>query len=225
MTMTEEDVEVEMPETVEPKPLVQLAVRWTGTRPLIMHRGNLADSFDPWARKIKEISSKRKKTDEDSGELQRREFLGSLYYDQEIGIYIPTENVRACIVEGARVSKLGVQAETGIEVIAYGANEAAIPFEYEGPKDPEKLWNSRKKDGSSDFIFTRGVRVNQARIMRTRPRFHKWSIPFIVEIDTELLNPDQAIQAMIHAGLRKGLGDWRPRHGRFTVTQADPLKP
>jgi hypothetical protein len=221
---TTEEIEVTETEAVEPKPLVQLAVRLESTRPLIMHRGNLADSFDPWARRIKEISSKRKKTDEDAAELQKREFLGSMYYDPEIGIYIPSENVRACIVEGARVSKLGVQAETGIEVIAYGKNEAAIPFEYEGPKDPEKLWNSRKKDGSSDFIFTRGVRVSQARIMRTRPRFSKWAVDFILEIDTELLNPDQAIQAMVHAGSRKGLGDWRPRYGRFTVTKADLIK-
>jgi len=40
-----------------------IKVRLTGTRPLLMSRGEVANTFDPQGRKIKEIATKSKKTD------------------------------------------------------------------------------------------------------------------------------------------------------------------
>ncbi len=65
------------------------------------------------------------------------------------------------------------------------------------------------------------VNVNDARVMRTRPRFSEWHVVADVEFLPSLLNPNEVIEIFEIAGLREGLGDWRPKFGKFSVTQLE----
>jgi hypothetical protein len=55
--------------------------------------------------------------------------------------------------------------------------------------------------------------------MRTRPIFNRWSLTFEVQVDNEEF-PKKTLETSIQdAGRLVGIGDWRPKHGRFELTE------
>jgi hypothetical protein len=180
----------------------------TGTRPLLVHADTLADPLNPMTRPHKEMTSKRKKTDEDHEAIARSEWRASLYFDSEIGPYIPGVNIEASIIAGAKLSKLGAQIKRSIEVL-----EDKCKLEYAGPRSVEKLW-------AEGFYDVRGVKVQSARLMRYRPLFRQWASAFTLIFDPESINRDQVIKCVQDAGEYCGLGDYRPKFGRFRVEVA-----
>lgn len=188
-----------------------IKAQWTGIRPLIMHNGLLADWQNPFAQKMKAITDKgsKKMTVADYEARDAAEYEGSLYWDDEIGIYIPSDNIERCLQLGAQKSKLGKDVQAGCF-----CSEDMIPLKYDGPKDKNKLRENPR------FQIRRGVRVQKSRIIRVRPMLPTgWSITFSLEFDETLINEKSVLKAMIDAGTYVGLGDWRPKFGRFTVKQ------
>lgn len=181
----------------------------TGTAPLIVHNIRLANPLDPITREVKVISGKRKKTDDDLMQLARLEFEGGLYMSDVIGPYIPGANVEKCIVEGGRITKQGKQIERGLFVI-----DNEIPLVYRGPRDVEGMW------ADEDFRLVQTVRVpprTGSRVQRCRPIFRQWALDAEAEVDPGLLNLDTLASIATDAGSMCGLGDYRPRYGRFAV--------
>lgn len=58
----------------------ELSFRIAGVSPLLMHNGRLVNPADEYARKMKEVSSKRKKTDADYEEMGRLEWFGEAMF-------------------------------------------------------------------------------------------------------------------------------------------------
>jgi hypothetical protein len=184
-------------------------------RPLLMHSGALCDPTSAAAKAIKAASKQTQKSDADYEELSRLEFMGSLYWDKKLGIYMPWENLAGCLERGAAKRRLGkvFKACVSIDTI-----EAGFSLEYKGPKDPDALWADEK------FRLTKGARVKNARVMRTRPRFPEWSLTFPIEVMNDGVTKDQLISALRDGGLYEGLGDWRPRYGRFDVESVKTVR-
>lgn len=67
-------------------------------------------------------------------------------------------------------------------------------------------------------IHTCPAVINGSRITRWRPLFTNWSAEFTINITDEMINPLQLKEIVAEAGLHKGIGDWRPKFGRFEVT-------
>lgn len=174
-----------------------------GTRPLMMHADILADPLNPLTKSHKELTSKRKKTDEDHEAIAKSEWRAGLYYDDEIGPYIPGTSIEASIIAGAKLSKLGAQIKRSIEVV-----EDKCRLEYTGPRTVEKLWGAR-------FYDARSVKVQTARLMRYRPLFRQWATAFTVAFDPESIDRNQIIKCVQDAGDYCGIGDYRPKFGRF----------
>lgn len=178
-----------------------------GTAPFLMHNIALADPLNPVVREMRVISGKRKKTDEDLMELARLEFIGGLYIADPVGPYVKGVAVEKSFVEGARVTKQGKQIERGLFVV-----DNEIPLEYPGPRDAAKLW------ADPNFHDRQPVRVGTSRVHRMRPIFREWSLQAFAEMDTALLNIDTLQAIVTDAGAMIGLGDYRPRYGRYTAT-------
>jgi len=179
-----------------------------GISPLLLHNGDLANPFNKWTKAMKVITGKRKKTDADHEELSRLEWLGSFYVNEENRPIIPGTNFESMLIQAGKKSKLGESFKAGMIC----ENDSFI--EYDGPKTVEEIWN---KCGHK-FTDIRGVKLNgKTRIMRTRPVFHKWSIEFKVSYLPDILNESQVVEAVTTAGRIIGLGDYKPRFGRFEV--------
>ena len=185
---------------------------------LLMHNGRLANPRDPYAKALKEITAKKKKSDEDHEEVSRREFQGSLYHDDEVGPYLPGDALQAMIVEGSR------KAKQGREFVSVSVEEDLVPLQYQGPRDRDGLWKEDR------FVHVTGVKVGTARVMRTRPIFRNWKAAFTVTLeDDATINPEDIERALTTAGRVVGIGDWRPgapkggRHGRFVVEKFEQI--
>ena len=182
---------------------------WTGIRPLIMHNGLMADPRNPFVIAIKKITSKgtKKLTESDYEDRDRLEWEAGLYWDDEIGLNIPSDNIERCIQHGAQKSRMGKDIQAAVF-----CSDAIIPIEYDGPKNKDKMYADPR------FTNRRGVAIQKARIIRVRPQIPTgWRIKFTLEYDDSVVNGKAIIKAMEDAGALVGLGDWRPKFGRFTV--------
>lgn len=185
---------------------MQFRITITGTAELLMHNARLANPLDLAAKAMKAVSSKRTKTDDDYEELARLEHLGSLYCDPDIGPFIPGQNIERCLVDAAKVTKSGVKVTRGVFV---STNVNALA--YQGPRDPDALW------ADENFRHMASVKVQQNRIMRCRPMFRQWRTEAEGTLDTAVLSLDELQGIADTAGAMIGLGDYRPRYGRFTA--------
>ena len=96
--------------------LETIKVEITGSRPLLMHSDKFADPLNPLTKAHKELTSKRKKTDEDHEAIARSEWIGGMYIDED-GPYLPGVNVEAALIAGAKLSKLGTQLKRSVEIM------------------------------------------------------------------------------------------------------------
>ena len=88
-------------------------------------------------------------------------------------------------------------------------------LEYEGPGDLSSLWADKA------FVFRAPVNVSvkRSKVMRTRPRFNNWHVTVSVVFIPSLLNRSEVLEFFEIAGFREGLGDWRPKFGKFSVKE------
>jgi hypothetical protein len=179
-------------------------IRIVGVTPMLHHAGRLADPLDPATIELASLTAKRMKTRADHEAISRAEWAAGLWLDKGRPC-IPGEAIEAAIVGAARSRKKGKTARAGFQV-----PDPAV-LQYEGPADLDELWEN------PDFRLRRGVRVNAARTMRTRARFPKWSADIAATFLPGLLNRDELMDFFKIAGALEGLGDWRPKYGRFTV--------
>lgn len=183
----------------------------TGTRPLLMHNVQLASPLNSYAKRLKQLNAKRNKTDEDRLEIARVEWEGSLYYDPEVGPYIPGPNVFRSLINGARITKAGKKVERGVLV-----TELVMPLVYKGPRDLEGLWGN----GESEFVDVRTVVVQRNKVDRCRPIFRQWAFEAECLLDPKVIDFDEFVEIAHNAGAMEGIGDYRLMYGRFEVEVA-----
>lgn len=184
-----------------------LRFRITGASPLLMHNGQLVDPLNPHAQAMAHVAGKRRKTEADHLRLGELEFLGSLYLTDGRPC-IPAEMMEAALVKAAAQERRGPKAKAGLLV------RGNLALLYEGPAEPTALWQS------GSFALRSPVRVGTSKIMRTRPMFCDWSAELAVDFLPTLLNPQDVRSFLVTAGEQVGIGDWRPRFGRFWVEDA-----
>lgn len=187
--------------------MIDFRLTFTGTKPLLMHSARLANPLDPATKALRAITSKRKKTDDDHEEIARLEHLASLYIDDTAGPFIPGQNIERALVDGGRLSKQGMKIQRGV-FITTDVN----PLGYRGPRDAEGLW------ADENFRHMASVKVQQSRTMRCRPHFREWTVEADGTLDPAVIDLADLADIATTAGTMIGLGDWRPRFGRFTAT-------
>lgn len=189
-------------------PTVQIHLQ--GVSPLLCHNGQTADPRNTYAKAMKAISGKRKKTDADFDELARLEWLAGLYrFGDEL--VIPDYVLESTMIAGAKKSKRGPQAKCGL----FFTDHAVL--EFDGKPEAINDDTLAKMFAGGTFTHTVGVRVGMAKVMRTRPVFRNWSCAASVQYDPDVLNQRDLEEIAVDAGRLVGLGDWRPKHGRFNA--------
>jgi hypothetical protein len=176
--------------------------------PMLMHSDRLCNPLDPLKKQMSEISSVRKKQDEHFQKMAEIEFLASIYWDKDLGIYVPSSNVIASVYCALKKNKLGksVKAVSLSDAIGFSI------IEMKG-KTPQDLLSVKSGD-QLKHVHTKSVVIQRSRIMRTRALFPQWSCNVSGTLDVELLSVDQFKSALSTAGYEMGIGDWRPELGK-----------
>ncbi|MBH2008211.1 MAG: hypothetical protein I8H71_00790 [Xanthomonadaceae bacterium] len=185
----------------------QITIKITGTTPLMMHSDRLANPLLPETKQHKELTSKRKKTDEDHIAIARSEFISGAYWNERDGLHIPGACLDASFLAGAKLQKLGTHWKRGALVI-----EDKVKLLHDGPTTPAGLWEDPA------FVDCRGVKVGTAKVMRYRPIFLSWAAQLTVAVNSDVLNVKEAKKAIEDAGALIGVCEYRPRFGRFGVS-------
>lgn len=173
---------------------------------MLMHSARLSDPLDPATKALAKVTGKRKKTEDDHAEAGRLEHAGGLYIDADRGPYVPGQNVEAVLFRAA--SRFKLMSALRAAMLIPGT---VHPLIYRGPRDAEGLWTDKA------FVHRASVKVGTSRVIRTRPIFAKWQVEVSGELNTDEIDPERFEQIADVAGRLVGLGDWRPRFGRFDV--------
>jgi len=193
-----------------------MVLRWVGVSPLMMNHPRGIDKNDPLVRAKDEIQ-KKAKTDQQAIDLADADWRVGLYCD-EIGPYLSEDQIMGSLIAGSKAAKLGKVFKAGlVSVEGFDGKKYAGPrahLEYDGPRDIEGL------QADPRFRDRRAVRIGQSRVMKTRPMFRDWAVQFRVTWNPDTIkSASDVLAAAQNAGFSCGIGDYRPRFGRFDATE------
>jgi len=169
----------------------EIKVRIRGTCDMLQHR-----------RSIEDEKKKAKKT---SGEVDySKEWKKATYQDGK-GCFIPADHIQAALVKsGVDFKVTGKRGKTFKNLI----NAALVVT-------PDKIYLNKKKP---DYVDEHFVTVSRNQILRLRPAFKKgWEAEFTLLLLDEQLPKTVVKEILDNAGRFVGIGDWRPRFGRFEI--------
>ena len=187
-------------------------VHIVGATPLLIHNGRMASPLDVFSKKMKLLTSKRKKTEDDLKNILEIQWEGGLYWDDEIGLHMPTENLLAALLKAYKHHKLGKNI-TGIVF----DEPIGFPIITQNHKNLIAL----KADDSNKFI--KAVTIQRSKTLSCRPIFKKWEMGFEFFIDEEFSGVDEIKMILFTMSQRIGLGVWTPSHpkpgsyGKFLI--------
>lgn len=189
--------------------IIQANVRITGINPLLQNNPQTVDRFNVFSKRMAQINAKKtRRTDEDFRELQDIEVRSKIYFDEELGIYVPstwlTSAISANSFRVAKVSKADVRGSVF-------ACEDRIKLNYRGQehiKHPDDIV------GNPEFRNKMTLKQGQVRVVKAVPIFHDWSFETKIEFDDSQIDSDAIARVIEHASRYGGYGDFRPTFGR-----------
>lgn len=178
-----------------------------GISPLLINR------FKEEAEVKQAVTKKGKK---DYG-TPREQATATAYQDKDGRLWIPSAWVKGAIQTIASDYKLP-SSRKSVKSVSGGA---IIPT-------TEKLYFLEKHTVKNIEIDSRPVVIQRSRIMRHRARLEDWSVECFLEIESDIIPPDEVHQILNDAGRRAGMGDFRPARGgpfgRFSVVKWTVIK-
>lgn len=191
--------------------------------PFVMNCDTLANPLHPTTKKLKEITSLKTKQDEHHLAIAKLQWNASLYYDDEIGLYLSSKMIIGCLRASARKEKKGLHMKALIVDCIPGTPLIG----YEG-MSPDKLWSIKNKKDIQIHVFTESVNVQRAKTMRTRPIFNSWEVKFESFLNTEILSEIELRRIIERAGFEYGIGELRPQLatgicGRFELVEMEEI--
>lgn len=127
-----------------------------------------------------------------------------LYREESGTIFVPSAQIEGAIVKAASDFQITGRGRRTYKELA----KSVILVQPEAIAITPQAWVSD----------ARPVRVQNARVMRYRPRWDKWKLRFQVLVLDDQFSGDVLKQILDSAGSYKGIGDYRPKFGRFIVT-------
>lgn len=180
----------------------------TGTRPLLINNAQLANPMNPWAKQLKALTSKTKKTEDNHIEVMFIEARGGCYEAEGDGEILgwPTENTWRSIHQAATAFKLGEAIKRALRY-----EPITVPLLVDGGE--VAIGTFLDTPGNIDY---RSVKVQRARVMRSRPIVRAWSCSHAFDLDETALDPNDLARIVERAGSYVGVGNWRPTYGTYT---------
>lgn len=185
---------------------------FSGINPLLQNNPQTVDRFNPYAKAMKRINDKKtRRTDDDYMELKNIEVRSKIYFDDEIGIYVPATWVSAAIAstsfKRAKISKADVRGG-----VFTTDDKLKLTYRSMGKvKTPEDIVRNE------EFRLDMTLKQGQVRIVKSVPIFHDWKFSCALEYDDEIIDAGSMDTIINYVARYGGFGDFRPTFGRATV--------
>lgn len=181
----------------------------TGISPLLQNNPQTVDRFNKYAREMAKINAKKaKRTDQDYENLRDIELRSKIFFDEKLGIYIPTTWMMASIAKSAfgiaKLSKLDIRG-------ALFMTEDKAQLKY---RDRDKVKSPEDIVKNPDFRHVMILKQGQSRVVKAFPIFHGWSFETEVEFEDTKIDPGDITTIVQNTAKYVGFGDFRPTFGR-----------
>lgn len=188
----------------------------TGIAPLLQNNPQTVDPFNHFAKAKKAITNKRTaKTDDDLIELGNLETESKIYFDDEIGVYVPaTWITEAIICTGFSVAKIGRAKMRG----GLFATDPKIKLRYRGMNKVKTITDVVM---NTEFRHRMLLKQGQVRVPKDAPIFHDWSFETMVEFDDTVVDLGSLRRIVERSAKYGGFGDFRPTFGRADAEVLD----
>lgn len=181
-------------------------IELTGISPLLMSNGEVDRDSDQYIA-YENLAAQKRKTREQRAQLRELEWYTRIYFDDDLGPFIPAKNVKELIRSAATKTRDGENVRRGLVIPEY-----RIPLVYDGPRDAAELWEA----GFRYTAMVANAGAGSGRVDRTRPWFPEWSLVFEVAFDAEELD-QRRFEDVVARTEKYGLGDYRPEFGSFAA--------
>jgi hypothetical protein len=185
-----------------------MKITFKGIDGLLLNNPQTTDPLNKFAKEMKKLTSKRKKQDEDILEMRRIEMRAKLYWDDEVGVFVPSSWVMAMLCANswtrAKIKKADIRA-------AVFASEWKLPLSYKGKrgvKSPIDIVDNE------DFQCIKSLKQGQVRVVKATPIFTDWSFTSTIEYDESMVSTDELVGLIEYGSKFGGFGDFRPTYGR-----------
>ena len=184
----------------------------TGINYLLQNNPQTVDPFNKFSKLKKGITNKgRGKTDEDLLELGNIETESKIYFDDTLGVYVPTRWMTEAICTGAfSVIKKGKDKMRG----GVFATEEKAKLHYE---DMGKVKTISDVVLNPKFRHRAMLPQGQVRVAKDFPIFKGWSFSTVIEFDDTVVDFSSLKKVVERTSMYVGFGDFRPTFGRATA--------
>lgn len=178
-----------------------------GIAPLMQHRFPMPD-----------LSTMSKGGHKSTGAQDYTQEWRQYFYADEHGcIYQPSSHIEGALVKAAVNFKVaGKRGKSYKDLIV--ANVIIDP-----ERIPHNIPVPSELDADADkplYLDMRPVIIQRARVVRIRPTFKAgWVLSFEIQCLDDEIQPDLLQDVLMLAGKTVGIGDYRPKFGRFSVVE------
>ena len=151
----------------------------------------------------------------------REQWRDSLYVTRDGEIYQPAVHFERSMVKAAVNFKIqGKRGKTYKDLVS--SSVFINPEEIlHGIKNPDELDTDADKPL---YLDLRPVVIQRARVPKVRPAFKSgWELEFVIDVIDDQMPQEMLKDILEYAGRAVGVGDYRPRFGRFQVVRFEVL--
>jgi hypothetical protein len=194
--------------------MYEVVVKIQGSAPLLMHK------FSMEATAELEGTVKSRKTGPPAPEVEAEQSayrLDPANGDKKGQLCVPGEHIYQTMVKAASSFQVKGQGKKTFKDPVKGGVDVSPEYSGITSLKGEKLYDYA--------IDKRPARIGTSRVLRARPRLEEWSVEFKLSVLDERILPVEVLQSiLVRAGQHNGIGDYRPRFGKFIVTRFEILK-
>jgi hypothetical protein len=192
-----------------------LKVKFEGFSPLLQNNPQTVDPLSKYAQMKKPLTSKNKKTDEDILEIRRIEVESKVFWDDKIGIFVPTRWVLAAVAQNSyKIAKISKATARGAIFATY--DKAKLT--YSGMRNVKKLIDIPRNER---FVRLLNLPQKGVRLAKAFPIFENWSFEVELEYDDGVVNKSSLVDILNYSARYGGFGDLRPSYGRCNMEVLD----
>jgi hypothetical protein len=186
----------------------QANVTIKGIGSLLQNNPQTVDPFNRYSKLKKPLTSKKSKTEEDLLELGNIDTESKLFFDPELGVYVPTRWLTEQIVTSAfSTIKVGKDKMRG----GVFATEDKAKLQYAGMNKVKAI---EDVIANPEFRHRMILPQQNIRIAKDFPIFRDWSFSTVIEFDDTVVDLAGLTAILKRSATYVGFGDFRPTFGR-----------